>query len=94
MKSGTKGQLGDESASRKNQGERPGDPPRAKAATFNSNLVSQSSDRDSNYVDQMDKSAISAHSAFNVEQKMQELKKKKSQYLNQGNDSFNPATNN
>ena len=33
----------------------------------------------------MDKSAISASSAFNVEQKMQELKKKKDNYLsNQG----------
>lgn len=34
----------------------------------------------------MEKSAISASSAFNVELKMQELKQKKNRYLNQGDE--------
>ena len=41
---------------------------------------------DSNYVDKMEKSAISASSAFNVELRMQELKQKKNRYLNQGDE--------
>jgi len=37
----------------------------------------------------MEKSAISASSAFNVEMRMQDLKNKKNRYLNQGDDRNN-----
>lgn len=65
------------------------DKDRQGAALDSAMMGTPASEEDSIRVNQMDRSAISASSAFNVEQKMQELKKKKDTYLStQGRQAY------